>query len=331
MHCEEILNSIINKINNPLIYYKDKNEFFISISIFFIKIENIENLQKIKNKILDELKVQLSLIKNESLENKKIISSFLNELKQYIFDLYNKQKDILELNNNKNFNKKNFFLPINYKNGSLHPITITINKIYQIMNSMCFNIQDAPEIDDPVNVFDNLNMDKLHPARADQQSFAFDNSYLIPRSQCTNFQSKILNNWNEKEPIRYYHCGHVYRCDSDATHTPKFTQFEVMYVNDDGNISTLLGFIDKFFHLFFGYEVKSRIRTSYFPFTEISYEVDILLNNQWLEIGGSGIIHKKVFEKNNKMYKLGWAFGMGIERLTMIANNYTDIRKFYNN
>jgi phenylalanyl-tRNA synthetase alpha chain len=312
--------------------YKEKETFFRCLENFFLNIKDIENLQQIKNKILDKIKLQLSEIKNKSLENKKIISSLLNETKQLVFDFYNKQKNILEKNSNKSFDKNNFFLPITYKTGELHPITITIHKIHEIMKSMCFEIMDAPEIDDPVNIFDNLNMDKFHPARADQQSFGLVNNNFIPRSQCTNFQSKVFEKWNEKEPLRYYHCGHVYRCDSDATHTPKFSQFEVMYVNKDGNIPTLLGFINKFFNLFFGYEVKSRIRTSYFPFTEISYEVDICLkDNRWLEIGGCGIIHKKVFENNNKKYTSGWAWGMGIERLTMVYNNYSDIRKFYKN
>ena len=291
--------------------------------------DNLEILQKNKNKIFDVIKEQLSLMKNYSLEEKKIISILLNNLKQKVFDIYGEKKNFFD-NMLTPVDKSNIYLPVNYKQGSFHPITITINKIYKIMKSIGFDFISALEIDDPVNIFEKLNMDEFHPARADQQSFALKDEKLMPRTQCTNFQSIVFDNWNEIDPVKYFHCGHVYRYDSDATHTPKFSQFEVIYINKDANIPTLLGFVDLFFERFFGYKVESRIRTSYFPFTEISYEVDIFIDNRWLEIGGCGLIHKKVFENNNKTYVDGWAWGMGIERLTMIANNYKDIRKFYN-
>jgi phenylalanyl-tRNA synthetase alpha chain len=322
MTIEHILNSIKNPVNI-------NEETLINTEELLKNSENLENLQQNKNKIFDAIKEQLSLMKNYSLEEKKIISKNLNELKQLVFDMYaNKKKFFDEML--VAVDKSHIYLPVNYTQGSLHPITITINKIYKIMKSIGFSFIEAPEIDDPENIFEKLNMDEFHPARADQQSFSLKNEKLMPRTQCTNFQSIIFHSWNNQDPVKYFHCGHVYRYDSDATHTPKFSQFEVMYINKDANIPTLLGFVDIFFEKFFGYKVESRIRTSYFPFTEISYEVDIFLNGRWLEIGGCGLIHKKVFENNNKEYKNGWAWGMGIERLTAVANNYKDIRKFYN-
>lgn len=322
------IEDIYHQIKNPLTI-KNQEEIFSNIEMFLYKIDNLEILQKNKNKIFDIIKEQLSLLKNYSLEEKKIISKFLNELKQNTFNIYNERKKFFdELLTY--VERENIYLPILHKQGSLHPLTITTNKIYKIMKSIGFNFINAPEIDHPENIFEKLNMDEFHPARADQQSFALKDNILMPRTHCTNFQSIVFNNWNEEDPVKYFHCGHVYRYDNDATHTPKFSQFEVIYINKDANIPTLLGFVNIFFEKFFGYKVESRIRTSYFPFTEISYEVDIFLNGKWLEIGGCGMIHKKVFENNNKTYKNGWAWGMGIERLTMIANNYKDIRKFYN-
>jgi phenylalanyl-tRNA synthetase alpha chain len=294
--------------------------------------EDIIFLQKTKNTLLDVIKQYLTSLKHENnLELRKKKSVILNEVKQLVFSLY--QEKVKSFNDtSKVIDKKKIFLPISNKMGKLHPLTITKNKIYNIMQSMRFTWVDAPEVDEVANVFDKLNMNNLHSAREEQQSFSFKNFSKIPRTHCTNFQAKILDNWNEEVNLQCFHFGNVYRCDSDATHTPKFTQFEVFFLNKEkANLSTLMGFIDTFFEEFFGFEVKTRVRTSYFPFTEISYEVDILLNNRWLEIGGCGMVHENVFIANKKNFVSAWAWGMGIERLTMIAGSYLDIRKFYSN
>ena len=295
--------------------------------------ENLESLQKIKNQILDIIKKNLSSLKYEiHQEKKKHKSIILNTLKQIVFDIYHIQAETFK-NLEKNFIEGKIFFPSNNKIGELHPLTITTNKIYHIMyNLMKFDWQEAKEIDRPENIFDKLNMPPLHPARDDQQSFFLKNHQEIPRTQCTNFQTQILKNWNQEDSLRYFHFGNVYRCDSDATHTPKFQQFEIFFLDEKfANLPTLMGFWDDFFQLFFGFQVEKRIRTSYFPFTGISYEVDIMLNNKWLEIGGCGMVHTNVFKFNNKKFTNAWAIGMGIERLTMIIGAYKDIRKFYQN
>jgi len=294
---------------------------------------NLESLQKIKNQLLENIKKHLSLLKEEkNLIKKKNKSIILNKLKQIIFDIYATKAQGF-LNISKNFIGNKIFLPSHGKMGELHPLTITTNKIYHIMYDILqFDWQEAPEMDLLENVFDKLNMPPLHPARDDQQSFFLRNHALIPRTQCTNFQTKILQNWNEKDPIRCFHFGNVYRCDSDATHTPKFQQFEVFFLDEKAaHLPTLMGFWDNFFQLFFGFKIEKRIRTSYFPFTGISYEVDIMLDNKWLEIGGCGMVHQNVFTFNNKKFTNAWAIGMGVERLTMITGHYKDIRKFYQN
>lgn len=302
------------------------------ISNVFISAADVTQLQKVKNQILPIIKDYLANLKEElNMEFRKNKSTVINELKQYVFEVYKLQLSKLE-SPIKPINKEGIYLPANRKLGELHPITITIHKIYNIMYKFGFEWRNAREIDDCSNIFDKLNMDLLHPAREDQQSFFLKGTAKIPRTHCTNFQSKILEEWNEKDELKYFHFGDVYRCDSDATHTPKFKQFEVFFLHDQmANLPTLMGFIDSFFEAFFGYKVEKRVRTSYFPFTEISYEVDIYINNKWLEIGGCGMVHPNVFSANGKRCTSAWALGMGIERLTMIAGNYKDIRKFYQN
>lgn len=325
---QNIFKLIPSNYNNDLILLKNIITHKLNTA------ENLTFLQQFKNQLLDLIKDHIQEFKNEKvLDNKKHKSIILNDIKQLIFDIYQDKIKSFE-NAKKIINKDKIFLPIVKQVSGLHPLTITMDKIYKIMTSMQFEWIDAPEVDCPENVFDKLNMDILHPAREDQQSFALQNHSEIPRTHCTNFQAKILDNWDEKNSLRYFHFGNVYRRDSDMTHTPKFKQFEVFFLdNKVANLSTLMGLIDNFFALFFGYKVETRIRTSFFPFTEISYEIDIKINNKWLEIGGCGIVHENVFKFNNKQKARAWAWGMGIERLTMIAGEgkYTDIRKFYQN
>ena len=144
---------ILNSIKEPV--HINQQGIILYTENFLNNLETLEILQQNKNKIFDILKEQLSLLKNYSLEEKKIISKNLNELKQLVFDVYGKKKkffDEMLLPVDKN----NIYLPVNHYQGSLHPITITTNKIYHIMKSMGFSFINAPEIDDPVNIFEKL-------------------------------------------------------------------------------------------------------------------------------------------------------------------------------
>jgi phenylalanyl-tRNA synthetase alpha chain len=322
---EQILKDIYITINiNDYIYHWQQ-----LLEENFSHCENLDHLQRNKNYILNLLKTALKNLDKIS-EDYQQYSSILNNLKQLVFDIYKQTSKLFIISTVVCMDK--IYLPLTQKISTLHPLTITIKKIYDIMKKMNFTWEDVPEIDDPIHIFDNLNMDIFHPARADQQSFVLKNTHKIPRTQCTNLQSHIIRKWNEKDDIHCFSIGNVYRYDSDATHTPNFKQLEILFINNQyANLATLMGFLDDFFEAFFGYKMEKRIRTSYFPFTEISYEVDIKLDNNWLEICGCGMIHPYVFQVQNKNIVHGWALGLGIERLTMIATAYKDIRKFYQN
>ncbi|OED45750.1 hypothetical protein AB836_00215 [Rickettsiales bacterium (ex Bugula neritina AB1)] len=199
------------------------------------------------------------------------------------------------------------------------------------MSGFGFTYEYAKEIDTAENIFDKLNIHEFHACRNEQQSFFFLNSKLQPRTQATNVQSKIFSNWNNKDIIKKYSIGRVYRYDSDRTHVPMFHQMDVIYVNSDANISTLKGFIDVFLEKIFNNNITYRMRLSYFPFTTPSYEVDVNLKGNWVELLGCGIIHENVFKNNQKKPTYGFAIGLGIERLCMLLEKCQDLRDLYNN
>jgi len=215
--------------------------------------------------------------------------------------------------------------------GNVHPLSITLNEIERIFINAGFLVDDGPEIEDEYHNFTALNIPDNHPARAMHDTFYFDNEYLL-RTHTSPIQIRSME--RDGVPIRVIAPGKVYRRDSDITHTPMFHQVEGLVIDKDINFTHLKGILNDFINSFFNDEMSLRFRPSYFPFTEPSAEVDILSNDgQWLEILGCGMVHPKVLENldiDNKKFS-GYAFGMGIERLTMLKYGIKDIRLFYEN
>ena len=215
--------------------------------------------------------------------------------------------------------------------GNIHPLSTTLNEIEKIFINAGFLVDDGPEIEDEYHNFTALNIPGNHPARAMHDTFYFDNEYLL-RTHTSPIQIRSME--RDGVPIRVIAPGKVYRRDSDITHTPMFHQVEGLVIDKDINFTHLKGILNDFINSFFNDEMSLRFRPSYFPFTEPSAEVDILSNDgQWLEILGCGMVHPKVLENldiDNKKFS-GYAFGMGIERLTMLKYGIKDIRLFYEN
>ncbi len=215
--------------------------------------------------------------------------------------------------------------------GNIHPLSITLNQIEKIFISAGFLVDDGPEIEDEYHNFTALNMPDNHPARAMHDTFYFDNEYLL-RTHTSPIQIRSME--RDGVPIRVIAPGKVYRRDSDITHTPMFHQVEGLVIDKDINFTHLKGILHDFINSFFNDEMSLRFRPSYFPFTEPSAEVDLLSSDgQWLEILGCGMVHPKVLDNlgiDNKKYS-GYAFGMGVERLTMLKYGIKDIRLFYEN
>ncbi len=214
--------------------------------------------------------------------------------------------------------------------GAYHPINQMKDSIMNLLISFGFEIIEGPEIETEEFNFDMLNIKKSHPARQMHDTFYLDNKSSVLRTHTSPVQ--IRGMLEKKPPLAFISGGKVYRKDDDATHLPMFHQIEGIYVNENVSFANLKSLIYEIVKALFGDDVKLRFRPSYFPFTEPSAEVDILSESgKWLEILGCGVVNPVVLENcdiNSKKYS-GLAFGLGIERISMLKFGVKDIRDFY--
>lgn len=215
--------------------------------------------------------------------------------------------------------------------GGLHPVTRTISRIESFFGELGFSVKTGPEVEDGFHNFDALNIPEHHPARADHDTFYF-NPDLMLRTQTSGVQIRTME--TEQPPLRIISPGRVYRNDYDQTHTPMFHQVEGLMVDKKVTFAELKGILHDFLQHFFEQDLQVRFRPSYFPFTEPSAEVDVMgKNGKWLEVLGCGMVHPNVLRSVNidpEQYN-GFAFGMGVERLTMLRYEVNDLRAFFEN
>ena len=215
--------------------------------------------------------------------------------------------------------------------GGLHPVTRTIERIQSFFGDLGFEVKDGPEVEDDFHNFDALNIPEHHPARQDHDTFYF-NPKLVLRTQTSGVQIRTME--KEPVPLRIISPGKVYRNDYDQTHTPMFHQVEGLMIDKDVSFTHLKGILHDFLHHFFEEDLEIRFRPSYFPFTEPSAEVDVMgKNGKWLEVLGCGMVHPNVLKAvgvDPEVYT-GFAFGMGVERLTMLRYGVNDLRSFFEN
>jgi phenylalanyl-tRNA synthetase alpha chain len=215
--------------------------------------------------------------------------------------------------------------------GNLHPVSRTIERIESFFGELGFAVKEGPEIEDGFHNFDALNIPKNHPARADHDTFYF-NPNLMLRTQTSGVQIRTME--AEKPPLRIISPGRVYRNDYDQTHSPMFHQVEGLMVDRKVSFAELKGILHDFLHHFFEEDLQIRFRPSYFPFTEPSAEVDVMgKDGKWLEVLGCGMVHPNVLKAVNIDPEefTGFAFGMGVERLTMLRYGVNDLRAFFEN
>lgn len=223
-----------------------------------------------------------------------------------------------------------------FKLGSTHILTQTLNEIKQIFKGLGFSIYEGPELESDHNNFEMLNFPADHPARDMQDTFFINDNFLL-RTHTSPVQVRLME--NKKPPIRALMPGKVYRNEAlSAKSYCLFHQVEGLYVDEDVTFAELKGTLVAFAKQFFGEDVKYRFRPSFFPFTEPSAEVDIWWEQKgkpgkWLEIMGCGMVDPNVFENvgiDNEKY-IGYAFGMGVERIAMLKYGVNDIRTFFDN
>ena len=215
--------------------------------------------------------------------------------------------------------------------GGMHPVTRTRERIEAIFRGAGFEVLVGPEIEDDFHNFTALNVPEDHPARAMHDTFYFPGGQLL-RTHTSPVQIRAMQ--AQGAPLRVIAPGRVFRCDSDMTHTPMFHQVEGLVVDKDVSFANLKSVIHEFVECFFERRVEMRFRPSYFPFTEPSAEMDILSESgKWLEIGGCGMVHPNVLRNvgiDPDEYS-GYAFGMGVERMTMLRYGVNDLRLFFEN
>lgn len=300
--------------------------------------ENITALDAVRIEYLGKkgyLSLQMMSLRDLPTEERPAAGAVINQAKQKVQEMLNIRKEMLRL---KALNARlavetiDISLPgRRMENGGLHPVSRTIDRIETFFNELGFSVATGPEIENNYHNFDALNIPAHHPARADHDTFWFDSTRLL-RTQTSGVQIRVMQ--GQPPPIRIIVPGRVYRNDYDHTHTPMFHQMEGLMVDRNVSFTNLKGIIHDFLKNFFEEDLQIRFRPSYFPFTEPSAEVDVMgKDGKWLEVLGCGMVHPSVLRNvgvDQEIYS-AFAFGMGIERLTMLRYGVTDLRAFFEN
>ena len=308
------------------------------------KIENttsIQDLDQIKSFLLGKkspIQDILKQIPTLPVEERPVVGQQANKIKTELAKLIQEKRlHILETEQNKQIlnDKTDVTLPpFGTHQGHFHPITKTTRLICSILSRVGFSIKQGPNIETDFYNFEALNIPSDHPARDMHDTFYLKSKDVL-RTHTSPVQIRTM--MEQKPPIKIIAPGKVYRCDADVSHSPVFHQIEGLYINTSVTFSDLKGTLEFFLRELFGKDKKIRFRSSYFPFTEPSVEVDVeyTINGKttWLEIMGAGMVNVNVFKKVNYDTEniTGFAFGCGIERIAMILHNIDDIRLFYEN
>ncbi|WP_406667936.1 phenylalanine--tRNA ligase subunit alpha [Gallaecimonas sp. GXIMD1310] len=282
-----------------------------------------------------QLTLQMQTLRDLSPQERPKAGAVINEAKQAVQEYLNSKKTAMaeaELNAKLAAEQIDITLPGRRQNlGGLHPVTRTIERIEHFFGELGFAVKEGPEIEDAFHNFDALNIPPHHPARADHDTFYFSADKLL-RTQTSGVQIRTME--VEAPPLRIISPGRVYRNDYDQTHTPMFHQVEGLLVDENVSFAELKGILHDFLNHFFEEDTQVRFRPSYFPFTEPSAEVDVMgKNGKWLEVLGCGMVHPNVLKSvgiDPEKYT-GFAFGMGVERLTMLRYGVSDLRAFFEN
>ncbi|MGB9679968.1 MAG: phenylalanine--tRNA ligase subunit alpha [Thermoanaerobacteraceae bacterium] len=324
------------------LYKKAKNEIN--------EAKSLENLEDIRIKYLGkkgEITKVLRGMGNLTPQERPIIGEIANKTRENIEELLKNKKDIMnELEKQKRIKSEFLDITIPGKKtvyGHKHPMSIVLNEIKDIFLGLGFSIAEGPEVEKVYYNFEALNTPKDHPARDLQDTFYITEDILL-RTQTSPVQVRTME--KTKPPIKIISPGRVYRADEiDATHSPVFTQMEGLAVDEGITMGDLKGVLNIFAKRFFGENTKTKFRPHYFPFTEPSAEMDVTCfacggkgcrvcgYTGWIEILGSGMVHPNVLRMagiDPEKYS-GFAFGLGIDRITMLKYGIDDLRLLYEN
>lgn len=316
----------------------------------------VADLQAADEKALEELRIKylskkgvinglMGEFRDVAPESKREIGMKLNELKTALQDKLNELREGLATKEDDHSDLDLTRTPYPIAMGTRHPLSIVKNEIIDIFSRLGFSIADGPEVEDDWHVFSSLNFPEDHPARDMQDTFFVEqHPDIVLRTHTSSVQSRVME--NSKPPIRVLCPGRVYRNEAISARAHCFFhQVEGLYIDKDVSFTDLKQVLLTFAREMFGPDTKIRLRPSYFPFTEPSAEMDISCNicggkgcafckqTGWVEILGCGMVDPNVLEANDidsKVYK-GYAFGMGVERITNLKYQVKDLRLFSEN
>jgi len=285
-------------------------------------------------------------MKDLSPEERPKMGQLVNEAKSFVEELVESRLDsIREEKKNRSLGEERIDVTLPGKGlpaGARHPVTQVMEEIVSIFERMGFEVAEGPEVETDYYNFEALNIPKNHPARDMQDTFYISDDVVL-RTHTSPVQIRIMEKLNP--PVKIIAPGRVYRNDSDVSHTPMFHQIEGLLVDERVTFGDLKGVLTEFVRLVFGEGIGVRFRPSFFPFTEPSAEMDmqcmicggkgcrVCKDTGWLEILGCGMVDPEVFKSvgyDSSRYS-GFAFGMGIERITMLKFGINDIRLFFEN
>jgi len=312
-------------------------------------VDSLDALQTIRVRVLGKkgsLTALLAGMKDMSPAERPVVGKEVNRIKKRIGELLGQRtEEISRLEQERRLERERIDISLpgrRYHRGTLHPITRTFQKIEEIFSGLGFEIAEGPEVEEDFYNFEALNIPQDHPARDMQDTFYITDDILL-RTHTSPVQVRTMK--SQSPPIRIIAPGKVYRCDADVSHTPMFHQVEGLMVDRGIRFGDLKGVLEIFLRRLFGESTGVRFRPSFFPFTEPSAEVDIAClicegsgcrvckNTGWLEILGAGMVDPEVFRMvgYDPEKVSGFAFGMGVERITMLRYRIDDIRLFFEN
>jgi phenylalanyl-tRNA synthetase alpha chain len=313
----------------------------------FAAVDQSAELEQIKARYLGKegcLTVLLKGLGKLSVEERPAAGARINQVKQSIENALQQRREAIQ-QNQLQLKLKEEALDVTLPgrgggSGGLHPVTRTLERIETLFHSIGYAVAEGPEIESDFYNFTALNIPEDHPARAMHDTFYIDEQHVL-RTHTSPIQIRYMQAHVEKHKhqlimpdIRIIAPGRVYRVDSDATHSPMFHQVEGLWVGEKVSFADLKGVITDFLQNYFETrDMQVRFRPSFFPFTEPSAEMDMSWKGGWLEIGGCGMVHPNVLKHvgiDSEKY-LGFAFGMGVERLAMLRYGVNDLRLFFEN
>ena len=310
---------------------------------------SLETINDVRVKFLGkngELTAVLKSMRDVPVEQKPMIGKFVNEARDSITAMIEEKITFLTADAiNTKLQSESIDITLSTKKtkkGGLHPCSLVVNEILNIFTSLGFQVKQGPEVETDFYNFQALNIPLDHPAREMQDTF-YINDELLLRTHTSPVQARTM--MNTQPPIRIVNPGKVYRPDDDATHSPMFQQIEGLVVDKNITMCDLKGILETFAKTLFNEKTKTRLRPSFFPFTEPSVEIDVTCavcggkgcrickGTGWIEILGAGIVNPKVLDNcgiDSSIYS-GFAFGCGIERITMIKYGVPDMRILFDN